>query len=90
MCGSVWFYFPFIPSLTDTTNLYSIFVQKMHCIGIVSLGKMNNINNRNTHDITLNCMNKSESWSSFIHYEKCASVKLGFYYISEPPERTHR
>lgn len=61
MCGSVWFYFPFIPSLTDTTNLYSIFVQKTHCIGIASLGKMKNINNRNTHDRTLNCMKKTES-----------------------------
>jgi glycosyltransferase involved in cell wall biosynthesis len=47
-------------NLTESTNYYSIFVQK-HILGSESFGKMKNIKNQKTQDITLNCMKKTEA-----------------------------
>jgi hypothetical protein len=47
-------------NLTESTNYYSIFVQK-HTIDSESFGKMKNIKNQKTQDRISNCMKKTEA-----------------------------
>ena len=48
-------------NLTDSTNYYSIFAQKTHCIGTESSGKRKNVKNQKTQDRTLNYLKKTEA-----------------------------
>ena len=48
-------------NLIDSTNYYSIFAQKTNRIGTESFGKVKNVKNQKTQDITLNYMNKTEA-----------------------------
>jgi len=48
-------------NLTDSTNYYSIFSQKTHCIGTESSGKRKNVKKQKTQDRTLNNLKKTEA-----------------------------
>ena len=48
-------------NLIDSTNYYSIFAQKTNRIGTESFGKVKNVENQKTQDITLNYMKKTEA-----------------------------
>jgi hypothetical protein len=47
-------------NFTESTNHYSIFVQK-HTTGSESIGKMKNIIDQKNQERTLNCMKKTEA-----------------------------